>query len=160
LNIAIVNLSELEELTYTLDCLKLIDDEIIDAKIDIFTNYNLDDKIENSYIRNLVALRLYDLTFQDINPRYIDIRYYSRSYKYNIAVDTDGTLKSAITTYLLSGRTAGFKKSGIIGYFISKFYDEIIVYDETKDKRALTFELLSKTFGFENSHKTIHSKKD
>lgn len=150
MNIAIINLSDIEELKYTLDCLEFIDKEIIDPKIDIFTNHNLDEQVENKYIRDLIPLRLYDLKLQDLNPRYINIKYYGKHNKYNIAVDTECTWKSAITTYLLSGRTAGFKKSGLKGYLISKLYDETIVYDNKKDKKLLTFELLSKTFGFEN----------
>jgi len=150
LNIAIINLSDIDELQYTLDCLEFINQEIIDPRIDIFTNHNLDEQIENQYIRDLIPLRLYDLKFKDLNPRYINIKYYSKHNKYNIAVDTECTLKSAITTYLLSGRTAGFKKSGLKGYLISKLYDETIVYDNKKDKKLLTFELLAKTFGFEN----------
>lgn len=149
MNIAILNLQEPEELSYTIDCLHFIDNEIIDAKIDIFTSTNVSEDLDTTYIRNIFPIELKNLILTDLSTKYSQIRSYSRLYKYHIAVDTDCTFKSAITTYLLSGRTAGFKKSGFLGYLISKLYDETIPYDETKNKKELTYMLLAKTFGFE-----------
>jgi ADP-heptose:LPS heptosyltransferase len=152
LNIAILNLKELDELNYTIDCLKFIDTEIIDANIDIFTGYDFSDTIKNSYIRNLFKLDISDIKVADLSARYSQIRSYSRFYKYDIAIDTECSFKTAIIAYLLSGKTAGFKKRGFLGYVISKFYDEIVPYDKSKDKKELTFELLKKVFGFENTY--------
>lgn len=149
MNIAILNLQEPEELSYTIDCLHFIDNEIIDAKIDIFTSTNVSEDLDTTYTRNIFPIELKNLILTDLSTKYSQIRSYSRLYKYHIAVDTDCTFKSAITTYLLSGRTAGFKKSGFLGYLISKLYDETIPYDETKNKKELTYMLLAKTFGFE-----------
>ncbi len=156
MNIAILNLQEIEELNYTLDCLQFIDAEIIDAQIDIFTGYDLSEQVNNTYINHIFPLYLKDLSFNDISIKYSQIRAYAKLGKYHIAVDTECTLRSAIVTYFLSGRTAGFKKAGLKGYFISKLYDEVIPYDATKEKRELTFELLAKTFGFDT--KRIQSK--
>jgi ADP-heptose:LPS heptosyltransferase len=150
LNIAILNLQEIEELDYTLDCLQFIDAEIIGAQIDIFAGYDFNEQINNTYIKNIFPLHLRDLSLNDLSIKYSQIRSYARLGKYNIAVDTECSFKSALVTYFLSGRTAGFKKSGFLGYLISKFYDETIPYDVTKDKRELTFILLAKTFGFDN----------
>lgn len=149
MNIAILNLQELEELNYTVDCLELIHNEIIDPQIDIFAGEDFNEKIDNSYIRNLFKIDIKNLHFSDLSMKYSQIRSYSRLYKYHIAVDTECSLKSAILAYLLSGRTAGFKKSGFMGYLISKLYDEVIPYDDTKGKKELTFMLLAKTFGFQ-----------
>ncbi len=150
MNIAILNFQDTKELQYTLDCLEFIDQEIIDANIDIFCKDNCQDQISNIYIKNLFPIDLNDLKISDLNLRYSQLRSYSKKGKYHIAVDTECSFKSAITAYILSGRTAGFKKAGFIGKIISKFYDETIVYDEIKDKRELTYLLLAKTFGFEN----------
>ena len=103
-----------------------------------------------SYIRNFFKLNLKNLQFIDLNLKYSQLKSYSKMYKYHIAVDTEGSVKSALAVYLLSGRTAGFKRAGLKGYLISKLYDEVIPYDDTKGKRELTFNLLAKTFGFEN----------
>lgn len=159
MNIAILNLQEIKELTYTIDCLQFIDNEIIDAKIDIFISEDCTKEIDTTYIRHIFPLHLKGLILADLSTKYSQIRSYSRLYKYHIAVDTDCTFKSAITTYLLSGRTAGFKKSGFLGYLKSKFYDETIHYDETKNKRELTYMLLAKTFGFENKDTTSTNTK-
>ena len=79
-----------------------------------------------------------------------ELAIFSKNNKYHIAVDTEGSFKSAVSAYLLSGKTAGFRRSGFKGYLISKLYDETILFDNTKDVKILTFELLAKTFGFEN----------
>ncbi len=152
MNIAILNLKELDELNYTVDCLEFIDTEIIDAHIDIFTGYDFSDTIKNPHIRNLFKLDIRDIKVADLSARYSQIRSYSRFYKYDITIDTECSFKTAIIAYLLSGKTAGFKKRGFVGYFIAKFYDEVVSYDTSKDKRELTFELLKKVFGFENTY--------
>jgi len=149
LNIAILNFQGLEELNYTIACLKFIDQEIIDAQIDIFAGYDFTEQIDTTYIRHIFPLNLKNLTLNDLSLKYSQIRSYTRLYKYHVAVDTECSFKSAITTYLLSGRTAGFKQDGFLGYLKSKFYDEIIPYDSTKDKKELTYMLLAKTFGFD-----------
>ena len=133
MNIAILNLQNFEELSYTMECLHFIDNEIIDAKIDIFISANISEGLDTTYVRHIFPIHLENLILTDLSTKYSQIRSYSRLYKYHIAVDTDCTFKSAITTYLLSGRTAGFKKSGFLGYLKSKLYDETIPYDETKD---------------------------
>jgi ADP-heptose:LPS heptosyltransferase len=153
MNIALVNLEDIKELSYTLDCLEFIDIEIIDAQIDLFTETNLEDAIEKNFIRNIFPLRCKNIRFSDLNLKFTAIRYYAKHYKYDIAVDTECTLKSALITYFLSGRTAGFKEAGFLGYIKSKFYDEVLVVDTKKDKKTLTFELLKKTFGFNVNYK-------
>jgi len=158
MNIAILNLQDFKELSYTIDCLQFIDNEIIDAQIDIFTNSKVSEELDTTYIRHIFPIHLENLILTDLSTKYSQIRVYSRLYKYHIAVDTDCTFKSAITTYLLSGRTAGFKKSGFLGYLKSKLYDETIPYDETKDKKELTYMLLAKTFGFEKKEDTLTSQ--
>lgn len=152
MNIAILNLQGIDELNYTIDCLKFIDDEIIDPKIDIFTGYDFSEQIDTTHIQHLFPIDLQNITWNNFTFKYTHIRLYARLYKYNIVVDTECSFKSAIAAYCLSGRTAGFKKRGFKGYLISKFYDETIPYNTTKDKRELTFDLLKKVFGFENTY--------
>lgn len=151
MNIAIVNFQNSYNLSYTTDCLEYIDKEIIDAKIDLFIETSSDDLDENPFIKNVFPLQLNNLPFKDFHLKFSAIRYCSKHYKYDIAVDTECSLKSALITYLLSGRTAGFKQKGFLGYVKAKFYDEVLDFDTTKDGKTLTFELLKKTFGFTQS---------
>jgi len=149
LKIAILNLEDKIQLQDTIDCLPKIKDELIDATIDIFVDKsNLEFLKDNKFINNIIPLDLNNLNIFNFKNKYNHISYYSKN-KYNIAVDTQGTLKSAFFNYSLSGKTAGFKKDGFINSIISRFYDEKVELKSIIEKKEKTKVLLSKTFGFE-----------
>ena len=72
----------------------------------------------------------------------IKLFYYGKT-KYDIAVDTEGSLKSAIVSYILSGRTSGFKLKSLA----TLFYDEKIYIPKHYTKQQKVKQLLIETFG-------------
>ena len=147
MKIAIINLNSYKEFEEILPSIQKLEDEIINANIDIF----IDKQYENDFLHldekyTICTLDMSDMNILDLKFKIDKIRYHALS-KYDIAVDTQGSFKTALTTYLLCGRTAGFKKSGFIGYLTSLFYDEKVSFSNTKYKENIK-NLLSKPFGF------------
>ena len=146
MKIAIINLNSYKEFEEILPFIQKLEDEIIDANIDIF----IDKQYENDFLHlsdkyEISTLDMQDMNILDLKFKIDKIRYHALS-KYDIAVDTQGSFKTALTTYLLCGRTAGFKKSGFMGYIISLFFDEKISYENISYSENIK-ELLSKPFG-------------
>ena len=148
MKIAIVNLSNIDELEYTLENIHYIYEELIDPQIDIFIERKYNsyfEEIEVPYTIQTIIME--NINILDLKLKYDSIRYYSKS-KYDLAIDTQGTLKTAIITYLLSGRTAGIKFSGFKNKIISLFYDEKIDISKLTNKNDIIKKILSKPFGY------------
>ncbi len=149
MNITIVNLQDSSEIQTIIECLPFINEEIINPNIDIYCNHYPTENLESNSFAHIFPLHASQFRLADLNLYYSKLKSHAKKGKYDIAVDTEGSLKSALSTYLLSGKTAGFQKEGFMGKIISKLYDETIPYNNTQTKRELTFKLLAKTFGFE-----------
>ena len=150
LKVAILNLESQDKLQYTLNCLYRIKEELIDSQIDLFIDKNnLEFASKNQYINQIIPLSLNNTTIFNFKSQYDSVSYYSRN-KYHIAIDTQGCFKTAAFNYSLSGKTAGFKKLGLLNNLISYlFYDEKVKLSSIVEKEEKTKVLLSKTFGFE-----------
>jgi len=149
LKIAIFNLAPIEELKHTIDCLDKIKEEIIDAQIDLFVDKNNLEFIHNNKnIHEIIPLDLKDINIFNLKNKYDIVNYYNKN-KYNIAIDTQGTLKSAFFNYQLTGKTAGFKQKGLKNTIITKFYDETVDLISVVEKKQKVKDLFSKIFGFE-----------
>jgi hypothetical protein len=124
-----------------------LDYEIINPQIDIY----IEKEYENDFLHlnkkyEICTLDMKDMNILDLKFKLDKIRYHSLS-RYDIAVDTQCSFKTALTTYLLSGRTAGYKVSGLIGYITSLFYDEKIDINDNNSAENIK-RLLSVPFGF------------
>lgn len=149
MNIAIVNLRDQDDIRNNLDLLQLIDDEVIGAKIDIFVDQDpLNGEIP-SCVHKVIPLRLAQIGILDLSLFYKNIRYYAFIGKYDIAIDLGGSWRSAIVTYLLAGKTAGFTQKGMKG-IVARLYDDLYIPKENEDIRVIQKNLFAKTFGFEN----------
>lgn len=149
MNIAILNLSKNNEIDYTISCLNKIHDEVIGAKIDIFIHKEQIELFkDNKLVNQIIPLDMDSLNIFNYKVKMDGFKYYIRN-KYNIAIDTQGTFKSAFLTYQLTGKTAGFKYNSLLGNIISIFYDEKTTLKSNIEKKEKTLELFSKTFGFE-----------
>jgi ADP-heptose:LPS heptosyltransferase len=145
MNIALVNFNDIKS---TLENIHHIDKEIIDAHIDLFCSKEINDALlEIPELKNVNKQNI-DHFFLQLQIKYKQYRYYAKINRYHIAIDTEGSFKSVFATYLLAGKTAGFRKRGFKGLLISKFYDEIIDYDPYENESSQIYRLLSKTFGF------------
>ena len=135
MNIAILNLCKDDEINYTLDCLENINNEIISVKIDLFINknQNINSKY-NDYINKVIPLDMDNINILNFKNKLNILKYYTRN-KYNIAIDTQGTLKSSYFNYQLTGKTAGFSYNSFLGKIISVFYDEKIALKSKIEKK-------------------------
>jgi len=148
MKIAILNLSNNGEISYTLNYLEKIHNEIIDASIDLFIHKDQVNLIkDNKYINQVIPLDMDRLNIFNFKSKLDTLKYYTKN-KYNIAIDTQGTLKSSFFTYNLSGKTAGFKRNSLFGLIASNFYDEKISIKSKIEQDEQTYKLFSKTFGF------------
>jgi len=149
IKIAILNLEDITQLQYTINCLEKIHQEIIGVKIDMFIDkQNLEFIHDNKFIENIIPLDLNNINIFNFKNKYDSVNYYNKN-KYHIAVDTQGTLKSAFFNYQLTGKTAGFLYPSLKGKIISNFYDEKVELKSIIEKEEKTKILLSHTFGFE-----------
>ena len=150
IKIAILNLENLDKLQYTLNCLEEIHKEIIGVRIDMFIDKKNHEYIhDNKYINNIIPLDLNNINIFNFKSKYDSVNYYNKN-KYHIAVDTQGSLKSAFFNYQLTGKTAGFSQQGLLNKFISNLYDEKVQLKSIIEKEEKTHILLSKIFGFKS----------
>jgi ADP-heptose:LPS heptosyltransferase len=151
LKIALINLTSLESLQPAMECFDTMNEEIIDLNIDIYSEENYIDELEdNKYIKENYPQFLHGLSLLDYRDKYKNLRYHAKQNKYDIAIDTECSLKSALVTYLISGRTAGFRLNTLGGKILAKlFYDECIDIQDKNEIAAKTKLLLSKPFVYE-----------
>ena len=148
MNIAILNLSDIHEVQYSIDCMQKMHDEIISCKIDLYVDIQVEKQIKDtSLINEIIPLDLQNLNIFNFKNRYSLMKYYSRN-RYHIAIDTQGTFKSSLFNYFLAGKTAGFQRLGYKNTFITLLYDEKIELIHEMDKEYKTKLILSETFGF------------
>jgi ADP-heptose:LPS heptosyltransferase len=149
MKIAIINLSDYEELKYTIDAIEKLIPNIIDPQIDLFIQKELASKFEDLDTRyNINPIDLKDLKLFDLKINFDNLSYYAKT-NYDIALDTQGSFKTSLITYILAGKTAGFKLNGFVGWVASLFYDEKINTSDLTKKRDMVERLLSKPFAIE-----------
>ena len=161
MRIAIVKLSALGDIVHAMVALQFIKNHIPDVEIDWIVEESfagiLQDNpdIANILTVNLKALKKNKLAiFKEIKK----IRCYAKN-NYDLALDAQGLIKSAITARLLGKRIAGFDKNSIREKAASWFYDVKVScpYDEnTIDRNAL---VLSEPLGFKITRDEILAKK-
>jgi heptosyltransferase I len=160
MRIAIVKLSALGDIIHAMVALQFIKQHAPDIEIDWIVEerfagilqHNPD--ISQVLTVNLKALKTNKLAvFQELKK----IRQYANN-NYDLVIDAQGLIKSAITARLLGKKAAGFDKNSIREKAAVWFYDEKVAcaYNEnTIDRNAL---VLSKPLGFSISNKEILNK--
>lgn len=161
MRIAIVKLSALGDIVHAMVALQFIKQAQPDIAIDWIVENRLSGILQNNPdINNILTVNLKGLKhnklgiFQELKK----IREYAKN-NYDLVIDAQGLIKSAITARLLGKRVAGFDKNSIRETAASWFYDLKLActYDEnTIDRNAL---VLAKPLGFNISTSDILSKK-
>jgi len=148
MKIAIINLSKFEVLQTLLLSIDDIYANIIDPKIDLYIEdeefkyfENIDTKV------NIIPLKMKQIGLFDIKVKYDNIRYYAKK-NYDIAIDTQGDIKTSLITYLIAGRTAGYKYDKLDRKIVSSFYDEKVDVDGLGTQEEKFKKLFSKIFGY------------
>jgi heptosyltransferase-1 len=162
MKIAIVKLSAMGDIIHAMVALEFIKKYDSNIKIDWIVEEAFKAILEdNPYIDNILTLNLKSIKsdklaiFNEIKK----VKNYAKN-DYDLVIDAQGLIKSAIVSKLLEGKkVAGFSKSSIREKVASWFYDikVDIAYDaNTIDRNA---KVLSYPFGFETSQKMIMDKK-
>ncbi|MEQ1486540.1 lipopolysaccharide heptosyltransferase I [Methyloglobulus sp.] len=161
MHIAIVKLSALGDIIHAMVALQFIKQHVPDIEIDWIVEERFAGILHNNpdisqiLTVNLKALKNNKLAiFQEIKK----IRQYAKNH-YDLVIDAQGLIKSAITARLLGKRVAGFDQNSIREKAASWFYDVKVAcaYDEnTIDRNAL---VLSAPLGFGITSTDILGKK-
>jgi heptosyltransferase-1 len=161
MKIAIVKLSALGDIVHAMVALQFIKAHFPDSQIDWLVEARFADllrdnpDISNVLTVNLKAAKANKLAiFNEIKT----VKNYARE-NYDLVIDAQGLLKSAITAKFLGKNVAGFDKHSIRESLASLFYFQKIAcaYDEnTIDRNAV---VLSQPLGFSISHDDILAKK-
>jgi heptosyltransferase I len=160
MRIAIVKLSALGDIIHAMVALQFIKQHTPDIKIDWIVEEQFAGILQNNpdisqiLTVNLKALKNNKLAiFQEIKK----IRHYAKNH-YDLVIDAQGLIKSAVTARLLGKRVAGFDKNSIREKTASWFYDEKVActyHENTIDRNAL---VLSEPLGFKITSNQILSK--
>ncbi len=160
MKIAIVKLSAMGDIIHAMVALQYLKREKQTLKIDWIVEQSFSKVLEgNPHIDNILVVNLKALKkdtkqiFKEIKR----IKKYAQNH-YDLVIDAQGLLKSAIVSSLLGKRRAGFSKTSIREGMASYFYqDKIdIAYDaNTIDRNA---RVISKPLNIEITPEMIHDK--
>jgi heptosyltransferase I len=161
MKIAIVKLSAMGDIIHAMVALQFIKKKFPHIKIDWFVEegffkvleFNPD--IDNVYKVNLKKLKKNKLAlFEQIKL----IKQYSKN-NYDLVIDAQGLIKSALVSKLLGKKIAGFSKNSIREKFASNFYNikVDIAYDENTIDRNV--KILTKPLNIEVTREDILDKK-
>jgi heptosyltransferase I len=161
LKIAIVKLSALGDIVHAMVALQFIKAHLPDIQIDWIVEERFAEVLKNNPdVNNILTVNLKSLKtnkagiFQQIN----NVRIYALN-NYDLVIDAQGLIKSAITARLLGKRIAGFDAGSIREKAAAWFYDIKVtcVYDaNTIDRYAL---VLSSPLGINITTEQILNKK-
>ena len=162
MKIAIVKLSAMGDIVHAIVALQFIKKYNPNIKIDwyvekaFFQVLENNPDIDNIYTLNLKAIKKdKKQLFSEIKR----VKNYSKNNRYDLVIDAQGLIKSAIVAKLLGKNVAGFSKESIREKAASYFYKNkvSIAYDEnTIDRNA---KVLSSPLGFNISNSDILSMK-
>ncbi|MCX7098323.1 MAG: lipopolysaccharide heptosyltransferase I [Methylococcales bacterium] len=161
MKLAIVKLSALGDIVHAMLALQFIKAHLPDSQIDWIVEERFAGLLENNpdidhiLTVNLKSLKTHKLgVFQQIKR----VRNYAQN-NYDLVIDAQGLIKSALVTKLLGGRSAGFDAQSIREKAASWFYKDTVAcaYDANAIVRNAV--VLSKPLGLTISDEQILNKK-
>ncbi|CAG1022356.1 heptosyltransferase I [Patescibacteria group bacterium] len=160
MKIAIIRLSALGDIIHSMIALQFIKKKYPECQIDWVVEQGFFEILNhNPDINNLLTVHLKSLKhnktalFGEINK----VRHYAKQ-NYDLVIDAQGLIKSAMTARLLGKKTAGFDKDSVREKAAAWFYDIKLncAYDKnTIDRNAF---ILSEPLGFNISSNDILNK--
>ncbi|CAA6811509.1 MAG: Lipopolysaccharide heptosyltransferase I (EC [uncultured Sulfurovum sp.] len=161
MKIAIVKLSAMGDIIHAMVALQYIKEAHPDIKIDWIVEQGFASVLEgNPHIDNILTLNLKSIK-KDKSEFFSQIKKVKRYAKnnYNLVLDAQGLIKSALTAKLLGKKRAGFSKESIREGVASYFYNQKveIAYDANTIDRNAT--ILSEPLNFRITSQMIIDKK-
>lgn len=159
--IAIVKLSAMGDIIHSMVALQYIKTKYPNIIIDWFVEESFNKLLEyNPDINNIykVSLKKIKKNKFSIFNQILLIRKYSRN-NYDLIIDAQGLIKSAIVSRILGSNISGFDKYSIREKFASNFYNHKvdIAYDKNTIDRNV--KVIAEPLGFEISSEDIMNKK-
>lgn len=159
--IAIVKLSAMGDIIHAMIALQFIKKTYPNIIIDWFVEEAFFEVLEyNPHINNIYKINLKSikknkkLLFSEIKK----IRYFSKN-NYNLIIDAQGLIKSAIVAKLLAKNVAGFNKNSIREKFATFFYKIKVNIPYSKNTIDRNAKVLSNPLSFKISKDEILNKK-
>ncbi|QOG11513.1 lipopolysaccharide heptosyltransferase I [Arcobacter sp. FWKO B] len=166
MKIAIVRLSAIGDIVHTMVVLQFIKAKFPNAIIDWIVEESLAGVLENNpHINAIHKINLKSIkkSFTNIFTELKKIKEISKN-NYDLVIDAQGLIKSAIVAKVVGGhivgsKIVGFDKDSIREGLASFFYDEKISISYTQNKIFRNCYLCSKALGFSISNDDILAKK-
>ncbi len=158
--IAVVKLSAMGDIIHAMVALQFIKKQYPNLVIDWFVESAFSDILEhNPHINNIYTVNLKNIKNKksEIFSQIARIKEYSKN-NYDLIIDAQGLIKSALVAKLLGKNIAGFSKNSIRERFASFFYN--IKVDIAYDQNAImrNAKVLAAPLGFEISKNDILNK--
>lgn len=161
MNIAIVKLSALGDIVHAMVALQFIKAALPNAQIDWIVEQGFADVLaDNPDIRSVLTVNLKALK----TDKKLFFREFSKvkqfgQQEYDLVIDAQGLIKSALVARLLSKHTVGFDKNSIREKWASLFYQQSVAcpYDANTIDRNV--KVLTQPLGIEVSQQQILNKK-
>ncbi len=160
MKIAIVKLSALGDIVHAMVALQFIKRAYAEIKIDWLVEERFSGVLQdNPDINQILSVNLKSLKANKLNliAEVNKIRSYGRN-RYDLVIDAQGLLKSALTARLLASNTAGFDKHSIREKPAALFYKSTVAYPydaNTIDRNAA---VIGRPLGIEISEQQILEK--
>ena len=161
MKIAIVKLSAMGDIIHAMVALQQIKKQQPNLQIDWIVEQGFKQVLENNPdIDNILTVNLKAIKkdkmalFSEIKK----IKSYAKN-NYDLVIDAQGLLKSAITSKLLGKKVAGFSKESIREGIASLFYSDTVEIDYAANAIERNVKVLCKPLGVEMSKKDILNKK-
>jgi heptosyltransferase-1 len=161
MRIAIVKLSALGDIVHAMVALQFIKAHLPDIEIDWIVEERFAEILRNNpHISQVLTVNLKALKYNKwaIFKEIKKVRQYAKN-DYDLVIDAQGLIKSAVTARLLGKKIAGFDKHSIRENAASWFYGIKVTsayHENTIDRNAL---VLSEPLGFKINHADILAKK-
>lgn len=159
--IAIIKLSAMGDIIHAMVALQFIKSKYPNMKIDWFVEGVFSKVLQyNPHIDNIYELNLKSIkkSKKELFTQIKLARKYSQN-RYDLVIDAQGLIKSAIVSKLVGKKVAGFSKLSIREKFASSLYNEKVTISYDKNAIDRNAKILSEPLNFTISKKDILNKK-
>lgn len=159
-SIAIIKLSAMGDIIHAMVALQFIKSNYKNIKIDWFVESAFSEVLKNNpHIDNIYELNLKSIkkNKKEIFRQIQLARKYSKN-RYDLVIDAQGLIKSAIVSKLIGRNVVGFSKLSIREKFASNFYTQKVAISYEKNAIDRNAKILSEPLNFTITKKDILNK--
>ncbi|PSM51725.1 lipopolysaccharide heptosyltransferase I [Campylobacter blaseri] len=156
MKIAIIKLSALGDIVHSSIVLQFIKKNIPSSEIHWICDERFSGILkDHEYIDRVISLKLKDKEFRDSYTRLKKLK----KENYDIAIDLQGLIKSAIVGKIICSNLVGFDKNSIREKLAAKFYKDNFFIDYSENIILRNLKLVSRALNFNFNEDEIKNKK-